>query len=125
MAKNLVNLNEFEHFNAEEFLAGKTLEAVGAAEVWADFDTGEELGVRTTVEITADKTKYRSKSGRDNVGGRFDVKIPNANIADYAFVGYRVPVQVTKVTDAMRWAARDNGSRNQLTLVGDVEKVKA
>ncbi len=125
MAKNLANLNEFEHFNAEEFLTGKTLEAVGAAEIWADFDTGEELGVRVTAEITADKTKYRTKGGRDNVGARFDVKIPEASIADYGFVGYRVPILVTNVTEATRWAARDKGSRNQLTLVGNIEKAKA
>lgn len=125
MGKNLTNLNEFERFDAEGFLAGKSLEAVGAAEVWADYDTGEELGVRTTVEVTADKTKYKSKGGRDNVGARFDVKIPGANIADYAFVGYRVPVVVTNVTEATRWAARDKGARNQLTLTGNIEKAKA
>ena len=124
MSKNLVNLNEFEEFNAGRFLEGKTFEAAAEAESLPDFNTGEIIGTRVTVEITGDKTKYRN-TDRNNIGARFDVKILGKDVKDYAWVGYRVPLVVADVTDVKRWSQRDGGSRNQLTVMGDVQKAKA
>lgn len=124
MAKNLAALNDFESFDFKGFLADKTFEACSEAQVLTDFDTGEVLGTRLTVEITSDATPYRHE-GVSNVGARFDLKIPGKDVAAYSWCGYRVPVELINVTDATRWAVRQGGTRNQLTVTGDVRKPKA
>lgn len=124
MAKNLVALNDFEAFDIDGFLANKTFEACSEAQVLSDYDTGEVLGTKVTVEITSDATSYRHE-GTSNVGARFDLKIPGKDVSEYSWVGYRVPVELANITDATRWAARQGGVRNQLTVTGDIRKPKA
>lgn len=124
MAKNLTGLNDFEVFDFKGFLADKTFEACSEAQVLTDFDTGEVIGTRLTVEITSDATPYRHK-GVSNVGARFDLKIPGKDVAAYSWCGYRVPVELINVTDATRWSVRQGGSRNMLTITGDARAPKA
>lgn len=123
MAKGLKHLNEFERFDIQGFIEGKRFEACSEAESLTDFNTGEVLGVRLTLEIVSDDTKYRSET--DNIGARFDVKILGKDVSSYAFAGYRVPVELVDVTDAVRWASRPGGARNNLTVTGNVRKFKA
>lgn len=124
LAKNLVGLNEFETFDFERFLANKAFEACAEAQTLTDFDTGEVRGVKLTLEITEDRGPYRHE-GVSNVGARFDLKIPGKDVSEYSWVGYRVPVELIDVVDATRWAVRQGGARNQLTVTGDVRKRKA
>ncbi len=123
MGKGLVGLGAFERFDIEGFLKGKTFEACDEAKVLTDFSSGEVLGVRITVEIVGDRT---DPSGEiSNVGARFDLKIIGKEVSDYEWVGYRVPVEIVNVSGATRWAMRQGGARNQLTVTGDVRKPKA
>lgn len=124
MAKNLTALNDFESFDFGGFLANKSFEACSEAQVLTDFDTGEVLGTKLTIEITGDATPYRRKDV-SNVGARFDLKILGKDVSEYSWVGYRVPVELVDVVDATRWAVRQGGARNQLTVTGDVRKRKA
>lgn len=106
-------LNQFEKFNWDGFVDGKTLMCIGTSP-WTDRDTGALVGTKVECVIMEDKTDYQRKEG-DTTSNRFE-KL-TVKVAKPVVVASNVMVKPTGVV-----ATIYGDYRNQLSVkAADIE----
>ena len=73
----LKKLNQFNHFDTEEFFSKLSLIAIGKS-AWKDFASGNVLGTKVEVVIASDKHDYYTQNGEvvNNIYEKIMIKIP-------------------------------------------------
>ena len=109
-------LSQFEKFNWDGFVDGKTLMCIGTSP-WTDRDTGALVGTKIECVIMEDKTDYQRKEG-DTTSNRFEKLV--IKVAKAVAIPANVKVKPIDVT------AKVYGDyRNQLSITAaDIEIVK-